>query len=586
MARTKEALQSVEKYITGVASKLVAALEEGTAPWQKMWTPGSGSFLPKNGLTGDNYHGANVMVLLSEVLSKGYGENIWITFNQAKQLGGHVRKGEKGTTCFRYLRDVIPVKDENGSAELDAEGNPIVKLMTGMKLFTVFNIAQIDGISPEKLKAMTEPPPEAQWTSVERAEKIISASGAKVRNEDQDRAFYSPSEDVIVMPTRGQFPSADSYYDTLLHELGHWTGHKSRLARDLSGSFGSESYAREELRAEISSMMLCGTLGISHDSSNNASYVASWIKILKNDPKEIFRACSDAEKIQSFVLGFEEKRTWMIDMTNQKVLYPKDNLLWKMAEADTKRSGHTLAEFAAVTEGGPIEAAKAYFERPVPDGGIRGIFCDTPEELWEKALSQRSRYLEKMLAPRAESLIVQYLGKERFEAFKEDIQYKVYLARYQQGYGISDREDFPRFDEIEILLKNGGADLTGEDRFRLAYAAVRQSAGKTMREALEPWADAQTLGDAEQAMTVIAEAKVGGQKLDPEGVEAGLLDNLKQTVSSQLFKKPTPAIMETLQSDRIREVLGWQPSEERMAQLESLMLSAEHKTEKKAVRSR
>ncbi len=168
----------------------------------------------------------------------------------------------------------------------------------------VFNAEQIEGLPP------MQPRPENQqtWGAIERAEKILVASGADIRHAEQNRAFYRPASDSIHLPDKGQFPSAANYYAIALHELGHWTGHASRLDRDQSHPFGSEEYAKEELRAEIASMILGDELGIGHDPEQHAAYVGLWIKALQEEPLEIFRAAADAEKIQAYVLGLEQQQ--------------------------------------------------------------------------------------------------------------------------------------------------------------------------------------------------------------------------------------------------------------------------------------
>ena len=160
---------------------------------------------------------------------------------------------------------------------------------------TVFNAEQIDGLPP------LQPRKEQEWNVLERVEHILQASGALIQHGPQNRAFYRPGSDSIHLPEKGQFPSADTYYATALHELGHWTGHPSRLARDLAHPFGSEAYAKEELRAEIASMIMGDELGIGHDPGQHAAYVGTWIKVLKDDPLEVFRAAADAEKIHAYV---------------------------------------------------------------------------------------------------------------------------------------------------------------------------------------------------------------------------------------------------------------------------------------------
>lgn len=164
--RAKSSYDAVNAYVQQVADDLIAAMENGTAPWQKPWTPASGGFLPHNGFTGDEYHGANVVELLSKAMTKGYETNIWLTFNQARQLGGHVRKGEHGTACFRFIRDFVRERDEDGKVVTDDMGRPQMKFIMGMKLFTVFNLAQIDGLPEEKVAEMkgANQMPELQWT--------------------------------------------------------------------------------------------------------------------------------------------------------------------------------------------------------------------------------------------------------------------------------------------------------------------------------------------------------------------------------------------------------------------------------------
>ncbi|MEG2005226.1 MAG: zincin-like metallopeptidase domain-containing protein, partial [Bilophila sp.] len=196
------------------------------------------------------------------------------------------------------------VRDANGKAVLDAEGKPCkesVKLERPRSFVGyVFNAEQIDGLPPLERKERT-------WNPVERADALLQSSGAKLEHRAQGRAFYRPSSDTITLPEKAQFAEASTYYATALHELGHWTGHESRLNRDMRGTFGSESYAREELRAEIASMMVGDVLGIGHNSDNHAAYVKSWIKALEDDPREIHRAAADAEKILDYVMGLELK---------------------------------------------------------------------------------------------------------------------------------------------------------------------------------------------------------------------------------------------------------------------------------------
>lgn len=285
-----------------VAEKLIEQLREGTAPWQKPWAPGeAGSNMPFNPTTGSRYKGVNALQLMSE----GYEDPRWMTYKQASAADAQVRKGESGTPIqyWKFSEEQV-LKDIAGKPVLDARGALVTENVTleRPRVFfaTVFNAEQIDGLEPLERKAQT-------WDANERAEEILKASGAAFQNGEHDRAFYRPSTDSIHLPERSSFPSADNYYATALHELGHWTGHESRLARDLAHPFGSDAYAKEELRAEIASMILGDELGVGHDPKQHAAYVESWIKVLRNDPTEIFRAAADAEKIQGYVLGFERQ---------------------------------------------------------------------------------------------------------------------------------------------------------------------------------------------------------------------------------------------------------------------------------------
>nr|BCU00973.1 hypothetical protein [uncultured bacterium] len=286
-----------------VAEKLIEQLKAGTAPWQKPWEPGApNSFLPMNPTTGKRYKGINAIHLMAQ----GRTDSRWMTYKQAAAAGAQVRKGEKGTPVqyWKFSEEQDKV-DDNGRPVLDGQGKTVKEtvMLERPRVFfaTVFNGEQIDGLPPIQRK-------EQAWDAVERAEHILQASGANIRHGENNRAFYRPATDSIHLPDKGQFPTADRYYATALHELGHWTGHESRLDRDLSHPFGSEGYAKEELRAEISSMILGDELGIGHDPEQHAAYVGSWIKALEDDPLEIFRASAEAEKIHDYVLAFEQKQ--------------------------------------------------------------------------------------------------------------------------------------------------------------------------------------------------------------------------------------------------------------------------------------
>ncbi|SAL62504.1 antirestriction protein-like protein [Caballeronia humi] len=218
-----------------VAERLIEQLKAGTAPWQRPWEPGQpGAFIPMNPTTGKRYKGINAIHLMGQ----GRTDSRWLTYKQAVAVGAQVRRGEKGTPIqYWKFTEEEPKTDEQGGPVLDAKGEPVmeeVKLERPRVFFaTVFNAEQIDGLPPLQRKEQT-------WDAVERAERILHASGAAIHHGEHDRAFYRPATDSIHLPHKGQFPTADNYYATALHELGHWTGHSHRLDRDLAHPFGSE----------------------------------------------------------------------------------------------------------------------------------------------------------------------------------------------------------------------------------------------------------------------------------------------------------------------------------------------------------
>lgn len=299
-------------YHEQVAEALIQQLEAGTAPFQRPWKPGE-QLLPYNAHSGRRYRGANVLNLAMQ----GRSDPRWITYNQAKSMGAQVRRGEK-STMVRYWQfdEDVPKLDARGNPVIGADGKPVKTKVPLEKprAFSayVFNGEQIENMPPLPERNNVQ----EEWERHERADRIITASGANIKHVQGDRAFYRPSSDEIVLPERGQFETADRYYATLLHELGHWTGHESRLNRDLKNPFGSEEYAKEELRAEIASLMAGNDLGLGHDPGQHAAYVKSWVKVLRDDPMEIMRAAADAEKIMNMVLSFERTQTQTQDEIN------------------------------------------------------------------------------------------------------------------------------------------------------------------------------------------------------------------------------------------------------------------------------
>lgn len=304
------------------AEKIIEHLKAGTAPWQRPWHPGKTVMAPHNPASGTVYRGMNrVHLALS-----GFDDPRWMTLRQANENDLRIITGSKATPVVYYQfseeRERI---GEDGKPVLDGDGNPqkqTVELDKPLVRFAyVFNGQQIEGMPPLELtdKAF-------EWEPVEKAEKILSASGANINHDQSNQAFYRYATDSIHLPPRENFENPGLYYGTALHELGHWTRHSTRLDRE-NGPFGSELYAREELRAEIASWMLGQDIGIPHDPEQHAAYVGSWIKALENDPYEIVRACRDAEQIKEYVLGLEMKKELTQEQgVKQEAAQQKENI--------------------------------------------------------------------------------------------------------------------------------------------------------------------------------------------------------------------------------------------------------------------
>ena len=358
--RRDEAMEPKKPFHEVVAEKLIEQLKAGTAPWQRPWEPGEpNAYLPMNPTTGKRYKGINAIHLMAQ----GRSDGRWMTYKQAAAVGAQVRKGEKGTPVqyWKFSEEQNKV-DESGRPVLNAKGEPVketVQLERPRVFFaTVFNAEQIDGLPPIQKKEQT-------WSAVERAEHILKASGASITHAPGDRAFYRPATDSIHLPDRGQFPTADNYYATALHELGHWTGHASRLDRDLAHPFGSEGYAKEELRAEIASMIVGDELGIGHDPGQHAAYVGSWIKALQDEPLEVFRAAADAEKIHDYVLAFEQKQVQ--EQEQAQVQQPEQHYSDLTLQALVEKHGWEVA-YSGLQEPGRVDSVHRTFEGVGPLG--------------------------------------------------------------------------------------------------------------------------------------------------------------------------------------------------------------------------
>jgi antirestriction protein ArdC len=303
-----------------IAEKLIAELKAGTSPFQKPWTNDNSAnyFTPLNPTTGKNYRGMNALWLAMQ----GHVDPRWMTLKQASFNNWQVEKGAKATLINFVKQTDLRPKMENGQQVMKENGKPEMETVKLEKpIITtafVFNGEQIKGI-PEWKEAYGEKIAAQQWTPIERAEMILADSRADIQHGGNE-AYYKPSTDQIRLPKPEQFDAAAKYYATALHELGHWSGHESRLDRKMTDNFGSPEYAREELRAEIASLMIGSELNIGHDFGQHAAYVDNWIEVLEKEPNEIYKASADAQKIFDFVLGFEQKREQELAATAQASL--------------------------------------------------------------------------------------------------------------------------------------------------------------------------------------------------------------------------------------------------------------------------
>lgn len=280
-----------------ITDRVIAELKAGRVPWVQPWggTSAAASVaMPTNASTLRRYSGINVLILWGAVIEHGFATQNWLTFRQALSLGGHVRKGERGTTLV-YADRFIPEDEKQHARETGEE----VRTIPFLKRFTVFNVAQCEDLPAEL--AIVPPAPDPGLIEPQ-VEALIKAAGIDFRIGG-DRAYYVPAHDYVMVPPPQAFFETIDWHRTALHELGHATGHASRLARDLSGSFGSKKYAFEELVAEMTAAFGCASLGIV-PTVRHADYLASWLEVLREDNRAIVHAASQASKAADWLLAF------------------------------------------------------------------------------------------------------------------------------------------------------------------------------------------------------------------------------------------------------------------------------------------
>lgn len=293
-----------------ITHKIIAELEAGRLPWVQPWGTASAKAplaLPRNAATSRQYSGINILILWGAVVQHGYPTQHWLTFRQALALGGTVRKGERGTTVV--YADRFTPEDEKRRARETGDGETDKGSLRGsdtrsngqiafLKRFTVFNAAQCEGL-PDDIAVAAPPPPPGMIEP--QVEALIRATGIDFRIGG-DRAFYVPALDYVQVPPPQAYFEPINWHRTALHELGHATGHAARLGRDFSGSFGTKTYAFEELVAEMNAAFCCASLGIV-PTVRHADYIGSWLEVLREDNRAIVRAASQASKAAEWLLA-------------------------------------------------------------------------------------------------------------------------------------------------------------------------------------------------------------------------------------------------------------------------------------------
>ena len=282
-----------------ITAKIITQLEQGVRPWMLPWSAGhpAGTISRPLRCNGQPYNGINILMLWGCAMERGYAAPIWMTFKQAQDLGGHVRKGEKGS--------MVVYANSMTRTETNEKGEDEERSIPFLKGYTVFNVEQIKGLPAHFIAPLAAPLEESARDA--KAEGFFRNLGADIRYGGSS-AFYAIAPDYIQMPAFATFRDREAFYGTLAHECTHWTMHEKRLARDLGGKrFGDEGYAMEELVAELGAAFLCADLGLEPEvREDHAGYIESWLKVLKSDNRAIFTAASKAS----------EAATWLIEKGN------------------------------------------------------------------------------------------------------------------------------------------------------------------------------------------------------------------------------------------------------------------------------
>ena len=287
-----------------LTAKIIELLERGGLEAMKRWRKTAANLgRPMNAMTAKPYQGGNVIFLWMASMDAGYASPLWLTFKQAKEMGGQVRKGEKGTLCAYWSKiETKASKETRAQAIAQGEDAPKAAERLMCKPFWLFNVAQVDGL-PAHYYTEAETVKGQAIEPIEAADRLVEATGAVIRYGG-NKAFFSPAGDYIGMPKPEQFPGAEVFYATLQHELTHWTGHSSRLNREFGKRFGDSAYAFEELVAELGAAFMGAEMGfVDVNIEGHAHYVEHWLEVLKNDRNAIFTAAKHASEAADYLLA-------------------------------------------------------------------------------------------------------------------------------------------------------------------------------------------------------------------------------------------------------------------------------------------
>ncbi len=462
----------VNKLREQMSQTFLEALKENEIPWQRGWI----AERPLNVVSNTEYRGVNSMWLSYTAEKKGYSDPRWCTFKQAKDNGWNVRKGEHGTQVEFWsmydteMKKKLTVRESNLlKEELGNDFYERVKPISSV--YTVFNGEQIEGIP--KWEKTQEPIKSDEL--LQKRDMLIKNMGFTFY-EGGNRAFYRSSDDSVTLPQMEQFRSVYDYMSVFLHESGHATGHKDRLDRDLSGGFGSESYAREELRAEIASAFTSQELGLGGMTEahidNHKAYIQSWIKVLEKEPQELFTAIRDAEKISDYLIekgGFfpEKQQKAELDMQKQQFMAVSENLAGKLWDEECgiyQRNGNTThlidsrSELYKAGKGNTLYVREEDFSNCMKKEFFPTVMCEWSEH---NCFDDGKTYLVSEFNKEMEKADQEWCNKNRGgeENAMGYAKVKFQINLSAEGEKIVERQDIGDGDGsmIEFLRETGGA---------------------------------------------------------------------------------------------------------------------------------